>query len=222
VTYSNNLKYSNDRINYNFRIINHNGKILSQYDSYTYERHDFRPCSDYVFKCQMGNTICNKMYTPIVFSIGISGICPLYYIDLGYKQIPKDRLLMGSDVDFSKQLYSSKYAYIKNVFESTDYYILNVVEQRIQLLYFISKKSDKQMICGKKGINDIGGLVSNTNVKNVQNEYVFFVIDPQYFCSKYEYCKNKSIPVGLMDSVLVSNMSVLTNPIIQRCSLRIK
>ena len=221
VTFSNNLRYAkqSDTL-YNFRVISHTGQVIAQYDPYKSNRHTFRPNSDYTFKYQLGRMLCNRMYTPLVFSISLSDIAPLYYIDLGSKQIPQECLSSDSDIELSDQSNFSQYSFCKSFYESEDYYILNVVEKRNLCICFIPKNSRHICICGYKGDNDICGLVSNTEIKYVTRNDVYFVVDPQYFSQKRHFYLQRGINISIKDKNTIEEYSNLTNPIIQKCTLK--
>jgi len=220
VTFSNNLFDAQVSDHFNFRIIGHDGTIVSQYDSYSYDRHNYRPCSDYTFKYQGNRMVCNRIYTPLVFSFDVSGITPSLFLDLGSKQIPEEKLRMYSDIEFSKELRNSEYAYCKSVFESELYYFINVVEKRNLFMYYIPKKQVNQCYAVKRFLNDIYGLVSTTDIKNIKDNEAYFIFDPQYFYQKYQYNLSNSIPMKKEDRDIISRLSEQSNPIIQRCTIR--
>lgn len=166
---------------YNYKILDFDGNIIKEFGEFGKESLGFSPACENTFHRQNGKLLCNPPYSSLITEINIDSISSRFYISFGNDRIPKE-WLKGSHRDLDDKIH--KYENIvfgTDFFEDKDYIIMNLVRNSIVSLCIQSKKDTNEKYIGFVTINDIFGLVSSTDVKEVHNGKVYMCIEREEF-----------------------------------------
>lgn len=196
--YSEDLSKTN--IGYNYKILSHEGKIDTEFDSYGEDMKDFHP------SCK--NTFCRyneRLFFQSPYTSKIMELCGKtakfkYYLDFGEDKIP-EAWLCGNNRDLNDKIrkYENK-VFCTSYFISDNNIVMNLIRNRICYLAVYDKK-EGTVITGILGINDIDALLSSSQVYSVKDNNVYCVIDPLNCEKYYSMIKDVSCPSNVSGGI---------------------
>ena len=223
-----------DEIAYNMEIINHDGKILSQYDKYAADETEFRPSPNNTFCRRKDVLYFHKYYFPTIYSVKNDIVKPLFYIDFQSKQIPKEWFACKNSDEFEHKIFSEKEkAYLSLFYESSKKYIIRATLGTGDIVnVFVDKKDLQKQKYGQIWMNDIKGIVVSSKQFFIDDK-MYGIIYPEFIQNyskvikdpntleffKTNYLKNE-YEISDRDTNILKKILATNNPVIQICTLK--
>ncbi len=196
VCYMNNCEdIRGDEKGTNFKIIKRDGTIVEEFGEYGTEKSDFRPSAEHTFCFQNGRCLCFPPFSNTLYEMESDSMKAIATFDLLENAIPSEGLC-GQYPDFRDKL--RKYPdmiEISSVFESDQYYFLNMVKRGPALLCIINKETKKIRCLSSLFINDMYGTIEQSLLKYVYDNKLYFIVDPIEFEAKRTFLEK--MPGGM-------------------------
>lgn len=223
------------QVAYNLEIIDHDGTIMQQYDSYTKEKERFRPSPTNILKRCDGELLFHKYYTPIIYTYDDGEMKPKYYLDFMSKQIPSEWLDMSSAEEINQRIFSrsSDVAYCTDFYDAHSKYIVRVASSDgfVNTVY-VDKKDSSVQSRGDIVVNDVYGLVPSC-IYGYRKGRVYGVVSSDVVDNFYSVASNakalenykkemhdKRRDITMGDLSVLEKMKNNQNPVIQICTLK--
>ena len=162
----------------NYKIIKRDGTIIKEFGEYGTNVSKFRPAPDNTFSFQLGRCLCLPPYSTTLYSVGVDSLKAIATFDMLENSIPQEWLYGTSKQLRRKLQIDSQLVYISSVNESDKFYVLRLVRNEFTILCVLRKDTRKVESMSMAMINDVFGMVGNTNLINVNKGKFYFSIDP--------------------------------------------
>jgi len=237
-------------IGHNFKVIDHEGNIISEFDSYSKEDRDFSPDCSHTFYRFDSIVYCKKPYSNTIRCITTGNMPAAYYLEFGNRAIPEE-WLTGKLEQFNERISKhTDLSYCNNYYKYGDCFYFEIVkDRRIYLCKFNTQMNEVEAM-GNAFINDLGGLLSTITCNAIEGNKVYKIIDPsmaidvktllksvvpgdhftelpmlqkiddQISISEMKYIKDRDFVLSKHDFQLNDSLSTVMNPIIQICTLK--
>lgn len=193
---------------YNYKVIKRDGTIEKEFGEYGVEKANFRPNAVHTFNFQLGKCLCNPPFSPTLYDVKGDSLNAVVTFDLLENTIPPE-WLCGHYADFCEKIIEyPNFTKINSVYETTRYYILNLLKNGTSLLCFINKDNKEIKSMSSILINDLFGMVEHNHLTYAQNNKLYFAIDPMMFGHKWALIKRTAEYSNLKKAYLKEEESI--------------
>ncbi|MBR4590534.1 MAG: 6-bladed beta-propeller [Bacteroidaceae bacterium] len=188
-----------DDINYNYKIIDNEGKVVKEFAPYDKITGELNMYSDVFYK-NKGELYCHIQNTPIVNKITLDSMTPVYNIDFGDYQMPNEWYMQGESVFLEKVESLSPNRVVTEEIYQTDSTTFISFSYRPDedgscwkyMATIQGNKTDK-FRCFINMFNDMYGKQDAGDVKHVENGMVYYVLDPTFLKTLSKWPTNVNI-----------------------------
>lgn len=214
---------------YNFKIYDMQGNLVSQYDPYNTVGNLFGRGGMETFKYQNGHLLCNPRYSSVIYSFNQKNMFPLYRLDFGKKTIPNEIVKeMPNSSEMQSWLKKNENTYCVKFFEGSKNYVMLLSANGGNIVIYLQDKKDAKKTFAKTyGYNDLGGIIGKDFFTYFHNDTFYYVLDPSEAQSFLEQIESNRQEIekthgGIRDKdiTILKEISNHTNPIIQICTLK--
>ena len=186
----------------NYKIIKRDGTIEAEFGEYGVEKSGFSPAAEHAFCFQQGRCLHLPPCSDTIYTFDDDSLIPVAAFDLMDNAIP-EKWLCGSHRDLRKKIEEyPNLIEITAVYETSKYYLLNLVRNHFGLFCMVQKDTKNIKCIATEFFNDIYGLVQSSSLTYAHNDKLYFTIEPSTFEYKNQYLqtipKNKDIKDEMM------------------------
>lgn len=175
-----------DEINYNYKIIDNEGKVVKEFAPYDKITGELNMSSDVFYK-NKGELYCHIQNTPIVNKITLDSMTPVYNIDFGDYQMPNEWYMQGERVFLDKVESLPPNRVVTEEIYQTDSTTFISFSYRPdedgscwKYMAIIQGNKTDSFRCFINMFNDMYGKQYTGDVKHVENGMVYYVLDPTF------------------------------------------
>ena len=188
VCYMNNSEYiRNGEKGTNYKIIKRDGTIEEEFGEYGVEKSGFAPAAEHAFCFQQGRCLHLPPFSNTIYTMDDDTLVPVATFDLMDNTIP-EKWLYGSCRDLRKKIEEyPNLIEITAVYETSKYYLLNLVRNHFALFCMVQKDVKNTKCIAIEFFNDIYGMVGSSCLTYAYNDKLYFAIEPSSFENKSRY-----------------------------------
>lgn len=180
--FMNNADETDDEKGFNIRIINRDGELVFAGMPYDKQLSDLNPACKSAFSYCEGRLLCNPPYSSVVYEIKKNSVIPFYSMNFGKDAIPFEWFGTVSNREMTEKLNRNPtLVFCSAFYETSDYYLMNVVKCRLVNLYLSSKTHTGKRLCATSFFNDMYGLVGTSQIQDVKVNQVVSVLYADQF-----------------------------------------
>lgn len=180
--FMNNADETDDEKGFNIRIINRDGELVFAGMPYDKQLSDLNPACKSSFSFCEGRLFCNPPYSSVVYEIKTDSVIPCYSLDFGENAIPVEWYGTVSNREMTEKLdQHPDLVFCSAFYETSDYYLMNVVKRRLINLYLSPKNHTGKRLCATSLFNDMYGLVGASQIQDVKGNQVVSVLYADQF-----------------------------------------
>lgn len=194
----------------NYKLIKRDGTVVKEFGVYGSEMNDFRPAS-MGFCTQLEKCLHLPPFSSTLYAVEGDSLNAVATFDLQENAIPKE-WIRGSHRDLRTKLKDHpNLIEISSVYETSQYYLLNMTRNHVHWLGIVDKSDHSLKSVCTHVINDMFGMVGNTNLIYAYDDKVCFEIEPSSFENERLFLN--SIPAGcsIKDAILKEKDAIYEN-----------